>query len=341
MDGHRGRGELLEEERRLVEQQRREYREHEERVITEVQVVVCTLQTSYRPAILRLVSQHFDLVCVDEAGFSLDSQVVPVVMRARRLILAGDHLQLPPVVLSQQARDRGLHISLFQRLLSSLHHCVAVLRVQYRSNSMISDWSSREFYNNVVRAGRDNAGITLAQLVSPHSLAAYREEAWLVSSPMLWLDTRGKDWLEDVEDEESVSNIGEAVMVASVVALLTNLGLAQRDIGVISPYWAQVALIRSLLWETDRLGGVEVRTVDGYQGREKETVVLSLVRSNHRADLGFLSESRRINVSVTRAKRSCIIIGDSETLRTDSCLDSLWRYCHQHQAVTPVDKINL
>ena len=88
------------------------------------------------------------------------------------------------------------------------------------------------------------------------------------------------------------------------------------------------------------MNGVEVRTVDGYQGREKETIIISLVRSNNNQQLGFLSESRRINVSVTRARRSCIIIGDSNTLRSDSSLESLWRYCYQHKAVSSVDKIN-
>ena len=87
--------------------------------------------------------------------------------------------------------------------------------------------------------------------------------------------------------------------------------------------------------------GVEVKTVDGYRGREKSVIILSLVRSNPKAEVGFLAESRRINVSVTRARRSCIIIGDSRTLRSDSSLDSLWRYCHQLNTVASVDKINL
>ena len=343
LDGHRGRGELLEEEGRLVAQQRREYREHEEQLMKEAEVVVCTLQTSFRASILRMVSEEFDLVCVDEAGFSLDSQVWPVMARARRLILAGDHLQLPPVVLSEEARARGLGESLFEKLVrsTSLEESVAVLRVQYRSNKIISDWSSGQFYHNLLRADSGNADISLQQIVSRAALARYSEETWLVTHPLIWLDTKGKDWEEDVEDEESISNIGEAVMVANIVAVLTNLGLDQRDIGVISPYWAQVGLVRTLLWETDRLGEVEVRTVDGYQGREKETVILSMVRSNTEAEVGFLAESRRINVSVTRAKRCCLIIGDSSTLRSDSCLESLWNYCYQREAVISVDKINL
>ena len=246
LDGGRGRGELMEEERRLVEQQRRQQREHEEKVVSEVDIVVCTLQTSFRPSILKKLGHHFDLVCVDEAGFSLDSGVLPVIARARRLILAGDHLQLPPVVLSEEARQRGLGQSLFERLVTSgcLEDSLRMLSIQHRSNSVISGWSSGQFYSNVVRAGRSNCDIKLEQIINRSSLSRYAEEAWLVNSPLLWLDTKGKGWEEDVEDEESISNIGEAVMVANVVGVLTNLGLSQRDIGVISPYWAQVALIR-------------------------------------------------------------------------------------------------
>ena len=95
------------------------------------------------------------------------------------------------------------------------------------------------------------------------------------------------------------------------------------------------------MWETDGLTRVEVMTVDGYQGREKEMVVLSMVRSNTRGEVGFLAESRRINVSVTRAKRSCVILGDSRTLRHDPSCDSLWRYCNSLKCVRSVVKLGL
>ena len=106
---------------------------------------------------------------------------------------------------------------------------------------MISGWSSQKFYSSALVAHSNNAQISLAELFT---VRGYREEVQLLSNPLLWLDTRGKDWGGDLEDEGSVSNIGEAVMVGNVVSVLTNLGLAERDIGVISPYWAQVALIR-------------------------------------------------------------------------------------------------
>ena len=203
----------------------------------DTKIVVCTLQTSCRPNILKLLRHHFDLVCVDEAGFSLDSHVLPVMVRARRLILAGDHLQLPPVVLSSDARERGLAVSLFERLASSssLQSCVALLSVQYRSNKIISGWSSQQFYNNLLTANSSNSEDVLSQLVGRKTLSEYRDSAWLLGSPMVWLDTRDKDWGEDLEDEESISNIGEAVMVANVVTVLTRaFGVSQQDIGMSS-----------------------------------------------------------------------------------------------------------
>ena len=160
-----------------------------------------------------------------------------------------------------------------------------------------------------------------------------------LDSPMVWMDTAGHHWSEDVEDEESISNIGEAILTMERVTSLVSAGVAPGDIGVITPYWAQVSLIRSLLWSQANMGRVEVRTVDGFQGKEKEVIILSMVRSNDTKEVGFLSESRRINVSVTRARRCCVIIGDSHTLSHDQCLSSLYKYCQQHGSVKNVDDL--
>ena len=246
--------------------------------------------------------------------------------------MAGDHLQLPPVVLSQEALDRGLGVSLMEQLATQCPETVSLLTTQYRSHEMISGWSSQHFYSGLLSAAPSNADISLDQLLVNTRLLT------LLDRPLTWLDTRGAGagWEEEAEGEDSLANTGEAVTTLDLVTRLLGAGLAQEHIGVISPYWAQVATIRSLLWETEGLRGVEVRTVDGYQGREKEVIILSMVRSNNTGELGFLTESRRINVSVTRAKRACIVIGDSQTLRQDAACDSLWRYCQQRGGVRSV-----
>ena len=256
--------------------------------------------------------------------------MLPIVCRARRLIMAGDHLQLPPVVLSQAAQERGLGTSLLERLANKCPSCVRLLSTQYRSNQLISAWSSKKFYGGHLVAAQENSGDLLH-----HLLVKTVRNLW-TDTPMLWLDSKNCQWEEQWEDEESVSNCDEAILVADIVGRLLRMGVKEEMMGVISPYWAQVALIRSLVWEGEGSTGVEIRTVDGYQGREKEVIILSMVRSNSDKEVGFLSESRRVNVSVTRAKRCCIIIGDSDTLRGEDGLDSLWRFCNENNLVKGV-----
>ena len=335
VEGGRGRGYLVEEEARLVGEHKKVHKELEDEVIDKALVVVCTIMTASRGNIQRMMRDgSFSLVCVDEAGFTLDSQLVPVVARARRVILAGDHLQLPPVVLSQEGRERGLGISLLERVAKHCPDCVTLLSTQYRSHHVISAWSSQHFYGGHLVADAGNSEQLLHQLVDSKRVSM-EERIW-TESPMLWLDSKGCSWEEQAEEEESVSNCDEAVLVADLVTRFLQLGVREQMIGVISPYWAQVALCRSLVWEGEGKTGVEVRTVDGYQGREKEVIILSMVRSNPDGVVGFLSESRRVNVSITRAKRCCIIIGDSSTLRSDQGLDSLWRFCEQNRLVRSV-----
>ena len=139
----------------------------------------------------------------------------------------------------------------------------------------------------------------------------------LLDSPLVWLDTAGTGWTEDTEEGGSFSNSGEAVVVAELVEMMLKFGLDQQHLAVISPYWGQVGLVRGLLWEGAARHEVEVGTVDGFQGREKEAVVVSLVRSNSKGEVGFLQESRRMNVTVTRARRCCILVGDSSTLTAE------------------------
>ena len=118
-----------------------------------------------------------------------------------------------------------------------------------------------------------------------------------------------------------------------------SFGVQPTAVGVITPYWAQVSLLRSLLWTDPTMRRIEVRTVDGYQGREKELIFLSLVRSNADGEVGFLEDTRRINVSVTRAKKACVIVGDTDTLGSDAGIRSLINYCQANGAVVNVSSV--
>ncbi len=245
-------------------------------------------------------------------------------------------MQLPPVVVNDDARRKGYDVSLLERLAdSSLGSELSLLTTQYRSNRAISSWSSDYFYDGQV-AAHSSVTDTLVQ-----DLPGVQGGLLETTSPLLLVDTSGdncveeSDALNDGGNDDSIANYGEAFVVEAVVKRLLSLGVSPSAVGVVSPYWAQVSVLRSLLWLDAVSRRTEVRTVDGYQGREKEVVVVSLVRSNAERAVGFLEETRRVNVAVTRAKRACVLVGDSKTLNSDPGLKSLIRHCRTHGRVVP------
>jgi ATP-dependent RNA/DNA helicase IGHMBP2 len=178
------------------------------------------------------------------------------------------------------------------------------LDVQYRMHEAIMGFSSREFYEGELIADASVAGHLLCDL------PGVRRES-LTEQPVQFIDTAGASYDEEVEpDGESRLNPQEADLVARKVHALLEVGVPAKDIAVIAPYAAQVRRLRELL----PVAGLEIDSVDGFQGREKEAVVLSLVRSNNEGEIGFLADVRRTNVALTRARRKLLVIGDSATL---------------------------
>ena len=283
--------------------------QHENAAVSHAKVVVCTNNHASNMCAKRksggVTVSDFDLVCYDEAGFSLETEVLPAVLASKRIIMSGDHLQLPPVVLSSEAKIGGLNVSLFEKLCRSMPSNVVLLNRQFRANALISGWSSEYFYNSQVVADSSVSSIAL------HDLPGVKETAETRTS-LLFLDTAGEGYSETQgedgsqvsqakgpvrrsEEDESIANYEEALVVEMVLTKFLHLGVPARDVGVISPYWSQVELLRHLLWSESTYRNVEVRTVDGYQGREKELIILSLVRSNAKKTVGFLRESRFAN----------------------------------------------
>ena len=211
-------------------------------------------------------------------------------------VLAGDHCQLPPTVVSQPAAAEGLGVSLFERLMQRYGPAVARrLTVQYRMHTQIMDFSSLEFYEAELTADDSVAGHLLCELPGVAATP-------LTQTPLELWDTAGAGYDEETEpDGESRRNPQEAALVVRKVRLLLDSGLAPQDIAVIAPYAAQVRLLRSEL----PIAGLEIDSVDGFQGREKEAVVISLVRSNPAGEIGFLADIRRMNVALTRAAANC------------------------------------
>jgi predicted DNA helicase len=250
-----------------------------------------------------LASESFDLALLDEATQAIEPLSLLAFLKAPKVILAGDHRQLPPTVLSKEAAEKGLGKSLFERILEEFGTGVKrMLREQYRMNEGIMSFPSREMYGGELRAHPSVAERRLPELLQKKEVDA---------PPVLFLDTAGKGFDEaSAEGDESRFNEGEAALVLARARELLDAGLPPGELAIISPYRAQATRIREQLDTAE----VEVDTVDAFQGREKEAVLVSLVRSNPEGNLGFLADLRRMNVAMTRPRRHLFVVGDSATL---------------------------
>ncbi len=273
--------------------------------------VICT--TTTLDSELLSVDQ-FDLVVIDEACQCVEPALWQAALVAEKILLAGDHLQLPPTVVSKQAAREGYIRSSMQRLVE--HFGTEIfrrLKVQYRMNTQIMDFSSHEFYDGDLIADDSVASHTIADLPE---VTADESQAEVVQ---FW-DTAGAEWEEQIEEfGESKFNPKEATWVVGQVRELLEMGVPPEQIGVIAPYAAQAKLLRNRL----NVDGLEIDTVDGFQGREKEAMIITLTRSNSEGEIGFLADTRRSNVALTRARRWLRIIGDSATLGTNAFYERL------------------
>jgi superfamily I DNA and/or RNA helicase len=211
-------------------------------------------------------------------------------------------------VLSGEAERQGYAISLFERLAEmSGPTLLRRLDAQYRMHAAIMEFSSLEFYDAELEADPAVESHLLCELPGVTRTP-------LTERPLEFIDTAGASFDEEVEpDGQSRLNRREADLVARRINELLAAGVAAEQIGVITPYAAQARLLREKL----PTGDLEIDTVDGFQGREKEAIVISLVRSNERGEIGFLADLRRMNVAMTRARRKLILIGDSATLSAE------------------------
>jgi ATP-dependent RNA/DNA helicase IGHMBP2 len=264
------------------------------------QVVCCTLAATAGHVLAR---EEFDVALVDEATQATEGLTLLAFTKAPQVILAGDPKQLGPTVLSQAAAQQGLQTSLFERLLKEHGDVVkTLLTQQHRMHERIMHFPSQEMYRGQLRAHASVAQRTLRELL--HSD--------LEAPPLLFIDTAGKGFDEaKLPGTESLMNAGEADLVVARARALMAAGLSPTDIGIVTPYSSQAAHMRELL---DVHPSLEVDTVDAFQGREKEAILVSCVRSNMGQHIGFLSDLRRMNVALTRAKRHVCVVGDSATL---------------------------
>ncbi len=275
-----------------------------EQVLDQAAVILSTL-TAIDSTIFG--QRRFDLCVIDEAGQSVEPATWIPVVRSQKLVLAGDHQQLPPTIISQKAEKEGFGISLMQQLMQRDGAQIARrLDVQYRMNRQIMDFSSAEFYNGSLQADVSVQDHLLCDLVGVVG-------ADLTNTAVTFIDTAGAAY-DDMQPRDSNSrcNPEEAALVVKKVGQLLEAHVPANCIAVITPYSAQVELLREQLPDA-----IEIGSVDGFQGREKEAIIISLVRSNIKGEVGFLAETRRMNVALTRARRKLIVIGDSATITAD------------------------
>lgn len=265
-------------------------------MLSGAQIVLCTNTGAADPLIRRTGS--FDLVIVDEAGQAIEPSCWIPILQGKRCILAGDHCQLAPVILSRKALDGGLGKSLLEGA-SSLHGGLLTTRltVQYRMHDSIAMWASNEMYRGLLKS---------SCLVASHLLAdsPVVKATWITRCPLLLFDTRMPygplTWVArsilDPAGTGSFYNEEEADIVTQHVLNLVHCGVSPTAIAVQSPYIAQVQLLREKLEAYPGLSSVEVSTIDSFQGREADAVVISMVRSNPLGAVGFLGDSKHVTV---------------------------------------------
>ncbi len=273
-------------------------------IISRAEVIASTLVGANHSSIRHL---QFDTAVIDEAGQSLEPASWIPVVKARKLILAGDHFQLPPTVKSAEAARKGLSVTLLEKAVALHPEAVVLLEEQYRMNSKIMEYSSRVFYDGKLRAA-DGVG------------------EWLVfeeDEPLLFIDTAGCGFDEKLDGTSSTNPEEAAFLLKHLSKYVDEVSgrTAPEEfpsIAVISPYKQQVELLKSLFEHSPDLVAlrrkIAVNTIDSFQGSERDVVYISMTRSNNENVIGFLADIRRMNVAMTRARKKLVVIGDSATL---------------------------
>jgi len=269
-------------------------------LVAKAQVITATLVGSNHYTIRDV---KFNTVVIDEAGQALEPACWISILKAQKLIMAGDHLQLPPTIKSNEAARAGLSTTLLEKCAALYPEAVTLLDEQYRMNETIMGFSSKEFYD-----GRLKAHASVAhQLLIPGDM------------PFTFIDTAGCGFDEKLEGTSSVNPEEAAFLVKHLTHLAEELSADTfPSIAVISPYKEQIRILQELAAASEILkpfsDKISVNTIDSFQGQERDVVYISMTRSNTDGAIGFLSDIRRMNVAITRAKKKLVIIGDSSTL---------------------------
>jgi ATP-dependent RNA/DNA helicase IGHMBP2 len=319
------------QKRRLFDEASRckEEAEHLEEYITydvfqQTKVFASTLVGAASSA---LKGMKFPVVFIDEAGQGLEAATWIPIQKAEKVVMAGDHCQLPPTIKSYEAAKGGLSETLFEKIIKRQAKASKMLILQYRMPELIMGFSNTYFYGGRLLAAEN----TKEHFLNP-------------DEPVLeYIDTAGSGFLDQVEEESlSTFNLEEARFALQYLEnLIKRIGIAKIktngwNIGLIAPYRAQVRRFNELVFDTYEFPNLRsfsdlltIDSIDGFQGQERDIIVISLVRSNSSGEIGFLADTRRMNVALTRAKRKLVVIGDSATLSNHSFYSAFLNYVDQ------------
>lgn len=283
-----------------------------DQILSGADVITSTLTGAAHPV---LNHYKFGTVVIDEAAQALEPACWIPLLKAGKVVMAGDPFQLPPTVKSLEARKEGLEKTLIEKCLAFPH--VSLLDVQYRMNREIMAFSNQWFYQGILKAH---------QTVASHRITASENK------PVSFIDTAGCGFEEELEPEyKSRYNSGEFnILREHLYQLAETLDPVESpSFGIISPYREQTLFIRKMLMEDERLQNLNIvtDTIDGFQGQEREIIYISLVRSNSNGAIGFLKDYRRMNVALTRARKLLVVIGDSGTIGTDPFYRQFLEHC--------------
>ena len=292
-------------------------------IINNSDVVLATNSGSYSQF---LKDKIFDVIFIDEAGQATEPSSLMPLIKGKKAILAGDHKQLPPTILSEEAKE--LSFTMFERFTKLYPEATYMLKIQYRMNEVIMKFPSLQFYNNELIADETVKNITLSQLLKTKSNSPVLDD-----TPIVFIDTQGDFPEKQNKDSQSKYNPEEAKLIKKLVEKLLEAGISPKDIGIITPYKDQEDFLKKLIKD------IEIQTVDGFQGREKEIIIISLVRSNKEKDIGFLEDLRRLNVAITRPKRKLIIVGDKKTIESNKVYKDLISYILDKGKILSVDEL--
>lgn len=287
----------------------------------EARVIACTLVGS---ANKQLNGKIFSTLFIDEAAQALEAACWIAISKAYRVILAGDHCQLPPTIKCYEAAKGGLDRTLLQKIIQRKPETVSMLETQYRMHEDIMYFPSQQFYKGRLQASPE---------VRHRNILEY-------DTPIEWFDTALCEFSEDCVNETygRINKPEAELLVKQLQEYIEKIGIERVlderiDFGLISPYRVQVQYIRQII-KRNRFfiplrKLITIHTVDGFQGQERDVILISLVRANSEGNIGFLNDLRRMNVAITRARMKLIILGDATTLTSHPFYKALYEYIRE------------